>query len=76
MWLFRHVRQMEHCVQRMQEESERRGELVEQQVVILDLKDLSFKPSGTGLNIFKETIRIDQVSSSLFCGIECSFVYL
>jgi dihydropteroate synthase len=52
---------MECCVFRMQEESKRRGELIEQQVVILDLKGLSMAPNSTGVSVFKETIRIDQV---------------
>lgn len=57
----RHVRQQEIAMQRMREESERRGEAVTKQLIILDLKGLSLMPSSTGINIFKETIRIDQV---------------
>ncbi len=49
---------------RMREESERRGQVVNKQIIILDLKGLSLLPNQTGINIFKETIRIDQVSLS------------
>ena len=83
----RHVRQMEICVRRMKEESARRGQLIEQQIVVLDLKvarvllkagscltctgcrraqGLSYAPSSTGMAIFKETIRIDQVRPVVF----------
>lgn len=56
----RHVRQQEIAMKRMREESERRGQLVDKQLIILDLKGLSLLPNQTGINIFKETVRIDQ----------------
>eukprot|EP00051_Salpingoeca_urceolata_P004913 m.68822 g.68822 ORF g.68822 m.68822 type:complete len:274 (+) comp13930_c2_seq1:120-941(+) len=56
----RHVRQQEIALKRMQESSERLGQPVEKQLIILDLKHMSFAPNGTGLSVFKETVRIDQ----------------
>jgi hypothetical protein len=58
----RHVRQQEIAMKRMQEESERRGTVVDKQLIILDLKGLSLLPNQTGISVFKETIRIDQVT--------------
>eukprot|EP01147_Barroeca_monosierra_P006637 gene6637-9424_t len=58
--LRRHIRQQENTVCRMKEESERRGYLVEKQVVILDLKNMSFSPNSRGLSVFRECIRVDQ----------------
>eukprot|EP00043_Microstomoeca_roanoka_P007624 m.73573 g.73573 ORF g.73573 m.73573 type:complete len:287 (-) comp13903_c0_seq1:456-1316(-) len=56
----RHVRQQEITVRRMKEESERRGKVIDKQVVILDLKNMSFTPTSRGLAIFRECIKIDQ----------------
>lgn len=56
----RHVRQQEIAMQRMREESARRGTVVEKQLIILDLKGLSLLPNQTGISVFKECIRIDQ----------------
>lgn len=58
--IVRHIRQQEVAMQRMREESERRGAVVDKQVIILDLKGLSLLPNQTGISLFKETIRIDS----------------
>ena len=58
----RHIRQQEIAMKRMGEEGVRRGEHIDKQLIILDLKGLSLMPNQTGINIFKETVRIDQVS--------------
>lgn len=48
-------------VRRLREASERKGEYIEQQTIILDLKGLSLRPNSAGLAVFKECMRIDQV---------------
>lgn len=56
----RHVRQQEVAVSRMKKSSEKHGKLIENQLIILDLADMSMSLNTQGLDIFKETIRVDQ----------------
>ena len=58
----RHVRQQEIATARMKKQSEKLGRLIETQICILDLTDLSMVPNKTAMQIFKETIDIDQVA--------------
>jgi hypothetical protein len=56
----RHIRSIEQIVGRMKESSILRGKNVDKQVVIMDLKGLSFRPDAVGMRVFKETLNIDQ----------------
>lgn len=56
----RHLRHMEIMEFRLDSESQRRGELVQQITVIMDLKNLSFKPDSAAMAAFKDTIKMDQ----------------
>jgi hypothetical protein len=62
--VWRHVRSVEQILHRMRESTAAdlggHGHAVEQQVVIMDLKGLSFKIDFTALGVFKRTIDIDQ----------------
>ena len=42
--------------------SEKFGKLIEQQVVIMDLKGLSLSPNSKAIGVFRECSHIDQVS--------------
>jgi hypothetical protein len=62
--VWRHVRSVEQILERMQESTDKdlggHGHAIEQQVVIMDLKGLSFKIDFAALSVFKRTIEIDQ----------------
>ena len=45
---------------RIEDASQKRGRLVQQMVVIMDLKGLSFKPDSAAMNAFKDTMKMDQ----------------
>lgn len=71
--LQRHVRQQERAVARMAESTERRGELVEDQICILDLKSLSMKYNGTATGVFKACVC--TISASVPCVLERDFEF-
>jgi hypothetical protein len=73
----RHVRSVEHIIQhRMIESSLRHGRLIGKQVIIMDLKKLSWSPDRAGLRVFKATLKIDQLycTATLVCGSRLCFL--
>jgi hypothetical protein len=58
--LKRRVFHQELMARKMREKAKEIGQPVTQQVWILDVRDLSLKPSGEGPTLFKKTIKIDS----------------
>lgn len=56
----RHVRQQEMMILRLRLASERAGRSIEKQVIVFDLKGLSYSLNTQAIGIFKRTIAIDQ----------------
>jgi hypothetical protein len=56
----RHVRQQEIMVKRLNRCSEISKKLIEKQVIVFDLKDLSYALDTTALNTFKRTLSVDE----------------
>lgn len=77
--VWRHVRQQQLFLTRCKRKTEETGELVEKQIIISDLKGLSLWPNRRAIDVFKETIRIDQACvihhvSSFFLCLEYDFL--
>ena len=58
--VWRHIRQQQMFCTRTKQKSKELGKLVEQQIIISDLKGLSLWPNRRAFAVFKETVRIDQ----------------
>ena len=56
----RHIRQQELMVKRLQHISEKRGEPIEKQICIMNLKNLSYSLDTRALATFHRTLVIDQ----------------
>lgn len=59
----RHIRQQEIARCRMRKRSAKLGRTVDQQVVIMDMANLSMAPDMRGIAVFKRCLKIDQVRS-------------
>eukprot|EP00128_Syssomonas_multiformis_P017703 Colp12_sorted_trinity150504_noHs@25047 len=58
----RHVRQQEIMMRRLEHQSEKAGQLIEKQVIVLDLKDLSYSLDTCAINTFRKTVHIDEAN--------------
>ena len=56
----RHVRQQEHMIQRCKLASVKHGKLIEKQVIVMDMKNVSMQIDFVALRIFKRTLNIDE----------------
>jgi len=58
--LHRHMRQQQWAIKRMEDSSKHHGKLIEDQVIIMDMKGLSLWPNTTAMSVFKLILGIDQ----------------
>lgn len=56
----RHVRQQEMMVRRIKKSAEKRGKLIEKQVLVMDLKDLSFRIDFMAMRCFRKLLQYDD----------------
>lgn len=56
----RHLRQQELMVRRMEKISRRIGKSIEKQIIVLDLKDLSFSLDMTLMKVFRRNLSVDE----------------
>jgi len=56
----RHIRQQQVMVHRLEECSKRYGRLIEKQVLVLDMKNVSLQMDFMALSAFKRTVKIDE----------------
>mmetsp|Transcript_23385 Transcript_23385/g.34902 ORF Transcript_23385/g.34902 Transcript_23385/m.34902 type:complete len:308 (-) Transcript_23385:171-1094(-) len=56
----RHVRQQEIAAYRMRQSSKERGTVVENQIIIYDLKGLPLRPDATSMSLMKAVLTVSQ----------------